>query len=344
MEKKRLNNIDLIKGILIISVIVGHFLLGKVNEQMGRYIIYSFHMPVFIAVSGFLVNRKVLANQSFIDLIKKYVPRLCIPWAIAVLVYCTILNWKDMMDLKTMEIVKIYIKAFIKPYYHLWFILGFLAYVFITWIMVKLRFNAFMLILVSLIISLVSKLKLYNIDNERIAYFVDIVRYDFRLYNLFFFIIGMLLKEYLSKRRVSKEMEIGLGFLAITGWVINIYLFFNMFSQVKKLMFFGLNIPLVILLLCLAYRNVLPKSKWIEYIGKNSMAFYLWHVLVKIIAREWFLPHNVTKYYLACAFISVALYVVILVTSKVPIINRLLYGMVEDKFVGRKTKLSQFSN
>lgn len=53
---KRLNNIDFLKGVLIIFVITGHLIPGILNKTLIRYIIYFFHMPLFIGISGYLIN------------------------------------------------------------------------------------------------------------------------------------------------------------------------------------------------------------------------------------------------------------------------------------------------
>jgi peptidoglycan/LPS O-acetylase OafA/YrhL len=46
--------IDSLKGILVVLVFVGHFLPGLVTDNLVRYAIYSFHMPLFLGISGFL--------------------------------------------------------------------------------------------------------------------------------------------------------------------------------------------------------------------------------------------------------------------------------------------------
>ena len=58
--------IDFIKGILILFVILGHTTLGltdmySFDDTMNGItnVIYSFHMPCFIAVSGFLYREYV---------------------------------------------------------------------------------------------------------------------------------------------------------------------------------------------------------------------------------------------------------------------------------------------
>ena len=69
---KRNNSIDFVKGILILSVVLGHVLLGGVRQNILRYMIYSIHMPLFIAMSGYLLNTDKLKTMSVKELIKKY--------------------------------------------------------------------------------------------------------------------------------------------------------------------------------------------------------------------------------------------------------------------------------
>ena len=56
--KKRIPELDYYKGFLIYLVVLGHFLLplkGSPHSLFGRsfYLIYSFHMPAFLFLSGY---------------------------------------------------------------------------------------------------------------------------------------------------------------------------------------------------------------------------------------------------------------------------------------------------
>lgn len=62
---KRLIWADALKGILIVLVVLGHSIQASMMKLGGDFlndylwnIIYSFHMPVFIAVSGYLAYGK----------------------------------------------------------------------------------------------------------------------------------------------------------------------------------------------------------------------------------------------------------------------------------------------
>ncbi len=68
MAKKRLIWVDALKGLLILLVILGHAIqkeLGADCEQSRLWnIIYSFHMPAFMAVSGWLVYGSGIASSA----------------------------------------------------------------------------------------------------------------------------------------------------------------------------------------------------------------------------------------------------------------------------------------
>lgn len=70
----RQDRIDVLKGILILLVVIGHILPGTLQENFARYFIYSFHMPVFFAVSGYLVSIDRLRESKPLQFIKKMDP------------------------------------------------------------------------------------------------------------------------------------------------------------------------------------------------------------------------------------------------------------------------------
>lgn len=97
MEKKRIEYIDAIKGFAILLMVMGHVIAWNyadynnvciydpnqsINVKMGGVIwqlIYSFHMPLFFMVSGFLFY-KVFCWKDLGSFIIKKSKRLLIPW------------------------------------------------------------------------------------------------------------------------------------------------------------------------------------------------------------------------------------------------------------------------
>ena len=74
-SKKRIDYIDVLRGIGIIYMILGHINFGM---SFDHYI-HAFHMPLFFFVTGFFFNRKQL---SFFPFLKKITKQLICPYLI----------------------------------------------------------------------------------------------------------------------------------------------------------------------------------------------------------------------------------------------------------------------
>lgn len=87
---------DILKGILIVLVVAGHVIGLHYKTNMEDYwnnpiitFIYSFHMPLFLAISGFFMG---FGRQlSFIDFLKKKSKRLLYP-IITIAIACVCLD------------------------------------------------------------------------------------------------------------------------------------------------------------------------------------------------------------------------------------------------------------
>lgn len=61
MVVNRNRNVDIIKGILIILVVVAHYKQDSIHG-----FIFLFHMPVFFIISGMLLNRNQVTSQGYV--------------------------------------------------------------------------------------------------------------------------------------------------------------------------------------------------------------------------------------------------------------------------------------
>ena len=79
---ERVDWIDALKGFAILLVIVGHLIQTNYQSGIGNTIfniIYSFHMPLFFFLSGFMVGFKDNGKLPF-SFIKKKMATLLLPW------------------------------------------------------------------------------------------------------------------------------------------------------------------------------------------------------------------------------------------------------------------------
>lgn len=80
--KERLEHIDYLKAVAITLVVLGHILIAITPlrfEYKPVQIIYSFHMPLFFFLSGFIIGKK--EDRKFtIDFISNKILTLLLPW------------------------------------------------------------------------------------------------------------------------------------------------------------------------------------------------------------------------------------------------------------------------
>ena len=317
----RLRNIDFFKGALILFVILGHVLQGQLDESLWRTLIYSFHMPLFIGVSGFLLNTDKLLHLKLIGLFEKYKFRVILPWVIAVIAYYIIsVFYNGVFGISSL------IKAFIYPFYHLWFIPAFLSWIALTWILKKFNSNNLFLLVTALAISIITSV-LSNFPwiyegQGLVSSGLKLVLFTFRPYFYFFFVVGIFYKN--IKLEKPKVMEY---ILPLATLILEVYLFYYPNKIIHVLNFFVLNFLLINLILKISANNLLPEYRKMEWIGLNSLAIYLWHVL-PILASKFLVGTNRLLHFYICSivleFIFIWIYKQLI---KIRFLKKYVFGM-----------------
>lgn len=77
MSQKRLDYLDMAKGVGIILVILGHI---EYIQEGTMKMIYSFHMPLFFLIGGLLIYKKKDAKKEYLAQIGKRAKGLLIPY------------------------------------------------------------------------------------------------------------------------------------------------------------------------------------------------------------------------------------------------------------------------
>ncbi len=89
VESQRDPFLESVKGMLILLVVIGHLVSSTdaIDDQFGWYrnirtVIYSFHMPLFMLLSGmtFKLSQKNFAQESFLSFVIRRGDRLIIPF------------------------------------------------------------------------------------------------------------------------------------------------------------------------------------------------------------------------------------------------------------------------
>ena len=95
MTQPRLIWADSLKGWLMLLVILGHAIQGTLGYECNSNhvfnLIYSFHMPAFIAVSGWLLFRGDLSSytkEEYLKSCKRRSLQLLIPYFVWIITHC----------------------------------------------------------------------------------------------------------------------------------------------------------------------------------------------------------------------------------------------------------------
>jgi acyltransferase len=282
----RLQNVDLLKGILVLLVIVAHALSGDPNGDLFKYVTVIFRMPLLIGLSGYMFSYVKMQDYSFTGVCKKYKNRLIIPWTLAVLFFTVFLNMTKVHSFDIRSIGGIVVNGFLFPFSHLWYIVGLLAWIFLTWAFSKLQIKLFHLVVVSALLSPVLLL-FHNGTFETHNPILKFIFYSIRPYYYFFFILGVYLK---STNKLSYTTQWHrLAVLTLAIMLSLVFFYYNAYIYAVLVVIF--NTFLLMFVLDMAKGNRLFSNKQLEWAGRNSLAVYLWHpipilILVSIIGRD----------------------------------------------------------
>lgn len=278
MVNGRNRSIDAVKGILIFLVVIGHVLLGTLDENIIRYTIYSFHMPAFFFVSGYLLDMERLAGRGYWSVLSKYWKRMLAEWSVAWLVYTAYVLRHGNFD--WMDVVQ----NLYAPFYHLWFVPALFVLITLLWLVFRLiRCNT-----VRFILLFALGLLTYNISNT--SFNISSV---FNCILMLFIVMGIYSRKYLNVINVRGGIIILFCILSI----VCVYLFME--SKIEFMRTY-MEIPIASILCLLGILPMLQRGKFqggiFEYWGRNSLRIYLWHV-IPIICLKWLFSENPSLYY-----------------------------------------------
>ena len=155
LPHKRLATLDISRMVCIILVVIGHYDPSNAPLQYNNMlkVIYTFHMPVFLFISGYLyiVTHK---EESFTAFITKKIKRLAIPYFVTSIIIIIKLLTQGAARVDHPVTALSYLRMFYLPEagYFLWFIIA-LFVMFLIVFHFKSRTSRLALFAVSFIIS-----------------------------------------------------------------------------------------------------------------------------------------------------------------------------------------------
>lgn len=326
---------DNIKFFLIFLVVFGHlleYISGSICNNIYR-IIYTFHMPVFIFITGYFAkfNKKKIIFQLFI------------PYLLLQTIYI-------IYDCKYISHTNISFQ-FVTPYWILWFLLTLIYYyLLIPLIDTDKTINKILFILGSIVISLFAS------ATKNIGYYASLLRF---FTFLPYFVLGYYFKKSKLKEYFNNNKIRWITGLLATLFVLlsSLYIIFN--TKYTKYILYGsfsyndayynMGMKAFLLILGLAwvifFITIFPKKKlpFISYIGTNTFYIFILHgFIIKylgVILKIFIYSEAINIFYAA----AIALLLIIALGNKIIkiICNYLLnYEWIYNLIIKIKDKLN----
>ena len=284
---------DSIKGFLILMVILGHVVPEPLDQSVLRSVIYSFHMPLFIFISGYLFPLDRWLSASPLGMLKQYKLRVIFPWVIAVGVFCGLSIY--VYDSHQNPLV-VLLRHFAKPYFHLWFIPSLLLWMILTQFLYKrVKSSARRLWWVFGVSFLFFGISHWVDFDELPSYYAPLDGFQsiYRLQYWIFFAWGVFLKQNVEWLRPMKGMR----------WIYPIYLtvvLWNFYSHqwaLEMMVFFVANILLSFQIA--SDFHLYKGTGWrvFNWMGVESMGVYLWHYVCTMLIKFWVGTNDLWMYY-----------------------------------------------
>ncbi|MEC3912743.1 acyltransferase [Sphingobium sp. CR2-8] len=254
-------SIDLIKGVLILLVMVGHAMEIAGQQHPLLWIGAGFRMPLMIGISGYLLNIARTRHERMAVLLGHYGERMLLPWLVALIVYVVITGWPLSWTTP--------LQLLLQPPYHLWYIPVLFC------LIVSARLLPFSPLLLLAIGTPFSLAIMYGFGLDHAPIGATLLSPDSRYlrYPVYFFFGALMAEKGLPTRHLGIAMLVmALGLLWWSG-----------------LRGSG-NTPALVparLMMCLGLIALLPRLAALRLsfaplnrIGRDSLFFYLWHPLV----------------------------------------------------------------
>ena len=272
--KKRDNYIDLLKGIAIFLVVLGH------HDTVLTNYIYSFHMPLFFFISGIFHSN----YDSYKKFIIKKIKVLIIPYftfATTLFLFWLIIGRKYGESAINNTPIKIafngiFIGSDIKNISSMewgtpvWFLLCLFVVTNLYYFILKLEIKK--IVLVNIVIGCIG----YYLSKHNYSIF-RIWHFDTALIAINFYTFGNLLKERLFKiKNILNGILILLFFLSIIGNKLNGRIDMNG-NHYSNIILFYLTAILGIIFIFGFIKKIKVANNFIEWIGQNTLIILAYH-------------------------------------------------------------------
>ncbi len=304
--------LDVVRGLLMVLVVLSHCL----PPSLPVFVLFSFHMPLFLGISGFLIKREFICQASVGQIIQKYLFRMLIPWLIAVGVY---LIWRISHGVSIR-----FSEEILYPYYHLWFVPALLAMVLLVKGVESARIHWKLVAVVSLAMCLGWYLFYKEpSDNPSIPWLYWLG--DKRLYGYFgFFYLGYLLRSGIIRLpAIPQAITFVVAVISLVVLVGCVYL--PVGRVVSFVPYLLLNISLIYTVVVNLAARPLTRNAFVLFCNRQSLAIYLYHYLFFLLLTQW-VPQRGIEAWLLFISVLAATVVSTYAGAAISFINKYLFG------------------
>ncbi|MFD2793228.1 acyltransferase family protein [Promicromonospora vindobonensis] len=108
---------DQLKGILLVLVIFGHTFWQGVGDSWTKWMIYGFHMPMFLFLSGYMISMARFGTRPWGDLLRHYWKRMLAAWLVVSVLWLALEEPDAFTDVQSFVEVLL-----LRPAFHLWYV------------------------------------------------------------------------------------------------------------------------------------------------------------------------------------------------------------------------------
>ncbi len=289
VNKNRIAWIDMAKGYGMFAVIIAHICSGPLHSW-----IYTFHMPLFFFLSGYVFSNK----DKFDVFIKKKAKSLLVPYfSLGIPMVVISLLLKLYQNNFTVTVAKELVKNFIiqKRHWTLWYIAClFFLNIFFYLITKFAKKNISKAVIVGFMTFI--GLLYYKSGGEPLPWNIDVC-----FTAVPFFFVGFVLKQNSNKtEKLLSKKSINVLLFIVSGFLNVVFGYLNIKTTGKGLEMFYSEYANPVFTYVSAFAGVFAVVLFsrlftlnpIKFIGRNSLVYYAWHQTIMIpitqIAFEYF--------------------------------------------------------
>lgn len=322
--KKRIDWVDIAKGIGILCVLFGHFQINmnmpNCKVDINNYLINSFHMPLFFFLSGYCFSKKPVSFGKFF--MKKFAG-LMIPYisfSVIWIIYETIVNYISTKSFN-FEFLFLEVKLYILQIrlHAIWFLPCMFVLELVFFFIQKISKDN--LIVISVITIAVTVFGYYYRThyNGNLPWNIDVMGTM-----LFFFGFGYVLKSMALNRNLSKVKRIGVFLLfAVINLAAN---YINTYYFEANASVSGNNYGNFILYYISALFGTFAiielskllegRTKFVKYIGANTLVYFGLHQIIYYFSKSFILSRLDLSYVgLWIAYIIIMIVSIVILTA-----------------------------